>query len=109
MDLLLYLLLLAHTSSLNLILLCCCLVCSSRKLLQRRKKFGLLAAVNNVASELMLLSVATLMLTALAPAITRICTPAGNVYKPWLANVEGCACCLAKTKGVTPCFTEVPP
>jgi hypothetical protein len=75
--------------------------------LQRRKKYGLLAAVNNLSSELMLLSVATLFLTALAPAITTICMPTGNTMKPWLANVEGCACCLAKTKGVTPCFVQV--
>jgi hypothetical protein len=75
--------------------------------LQRRKKFGLLAAVDNLSSELMLLSVAKLLLTALAPTITKIWMPSGNTYKPWLANVNGCACCLAKTKGVTPCFIEV--
>ncbi|WIA19678.1 hypothetical protein OEZ85_005606 [Tetradesmus obliquus] len=74
--------------------------------LKRRKKLGLLAAVDNLSSELMLLSVATLLLTALAPAITTICMPQGNTYKPWLSNVKGCACCLAKTKGVTPCFMQ---
>ncbi|KAF6252972.1 hypothetical protein COO60DRAFT_478769 [Scenedesmus sp. NREL 46B-D3] len=74
--------------------------------LRRRKKFGLLAAVNNLSSELMLLAVAALFLTALEPAITQICLPAGSPMKPWLANVNGCACCLAKTKGVTECFIE---
>lgn len=82
----------------------CYLLCAA---LQRRKKLGLLAAVDNLSSELMLLSVATLLLTALAPAITTICMPQGNTYKPWLSNVKGCACCLAKTKGVTPCFMQV--
>jgi hypothetical protein len=81
--------------------------CLSCKLLQRRKKFGLLAAVNNLSNELMLLAVATLFLTALEPAITQICVPSGNSMPPWLANVNGCACCLAKTKGVTACFIEV--
>lgn len=55
----------------------------------------------------MLLAVATLFLTALEPALTQICMPSGNTMPPWLANVNGCACCLAKTKGVTACFIEV--
>eukprot|EP00882_Tetradesmus_deserticola_P030280 GHRQ01033981.1.p1 GENE.GHRQ01033981.1~~GHRQ01033981.1.p1 ORF type:complete len:226 (+),score=26.38 GHRQ01033981.1:198-875(+) len=77
-----------------------------RRSLRRRKKFGLLAAVNNLSSELMLLAVATLFLTALEPAITKICMPSGDTMKPWLAYVNGCACCLAKTEGVTACFIE---
>ncbi|WIA19680.1 hypothetical protein OEZ85_005608 [Tetradesmus obliquus] len=78
----------------------------ARQSLRRRKKFGLLAAVNNLSNELMLLAVATLFLTALEPALTQICIPSGNTMPPWLANVNGCACCLAKTKGVTACFIE---
>eukprot|EP00775_Hariotina_reticulata_P006178 gene6178-6416_t len=69
-----------------------------------RNKRGLLAAVDNLASELMLLSVASLCLTALEPAVTKICLPAKNMLRPWLSNVQGCACCLARTQGVSECF-----
>jgi hypothetical protein len=27
--------------------------------------------------------------------------------RPWLDHVSGCACCLARTKGVSECFLEV--
>lgn len=55
----------------------------------------------------MLLAVASIFLTALEPAVTKVCLPADQTMQPWLLHVNGCACCLAKTEGVTPCFLEV--
>jgi hypothetical protein len=33
--------------------------------------------------------------------------PHRNLMRPWLDHVSGCACCLARTKGVSECFLEV--
>lgn len=78
-----------------------------KNFLKRRNKHGLLAAVTNLANELMLLGVASLLLTAIAPAVTKICLPAKSQMRPWLSNVQGCACCLTRTEGVSHCFIEV--
>lgn len=75
--------------------------------LKRRNKHGLLAAVTNLSNELMLLGVASLLLTAIEPAVTKVCLPAKSQMKPWLSNVQGCACCLTRTEGVSHCFIEV--
>lgn len=74
---------------------------------ERRNKHGLLAAVTNLSNELMLLGVAGLLLTAIEPAVTKICMPESKLMDPWLSNVEGCACCLLRTEGVSKCFIEV--
>lgn len=70
----------------------------------------------------MLLGLAILLLNVVEDHITTTCvrvnpetdtTGGGGVLKPWLsrvtgtAEVSGCACCLAKTKGVSHCFMEV--
>lgn len=68
----------------------------------------------------MLLGVATLLLSVCSDNIDSICVPLQNPatgqarpLQPWLTHVtgtkeaQGCACCLAKTKGVSHCFLEV--
>jgi hypothetical protein len=74
-----------------------------------RNKKGLLKATNNLANEIMLLGVASLLLMACTPALTRVCTPKEHTFKPWLYNVKPCACCLSRTKGVSPCFLKARP
>jgi len=71
-----------------------------------RNKKGLLKATNNLANEIMLLGVASLVLMACTPTLTRVCTPKAHTFRPWLDNVKPCACCLSRTKGVSPCFLK---
>ncbi len=78
-----------------------------KRALARRRRLGLLAAVTNLANELMLLGLASLLLSALEPAVVKICSPATGRMEPWLTNVHGCACCLLRTEGVSRCFIEV--
>lgn len=81
----------------------------TRRALRRRRKAGLLAAVNHLSSELMLLGSASLILIALEPTLEKVCLPANSVMRPWLSHVsaDGCACCLLRTEGVSDCFLEV--
>jgi hypothetical protein len=78
-----------------------------RAFLRRRRKAGLLTAVNHLSGELMLLGVASLLLTAIEPRLEHICLKTGDAMRPWLFRVEGCACCLARTEGVSECFLQV--
>lgn len=55
----------------------------------------------------MLLGVASLILTAAEPRLERLCLPAQNTMRPWLSHVADCACCLARTEGVSECFLQV--
>ncbi|KAI8463937.1 MAG: hypothetical protein J3K34DRAFT_462197 [Monoraphidium minutum] len=79
---------------------------AARAALRRRRKAGLLAALGHLSSELMLLGVASLVLTALQPQLEVICYPARHAMAPWLSHVDGCACCLTRTRGVSKCFLE---
>jgi hypothetical protein len=77
-----------------------------RAFLRRRRKAGLLAAVNHLSSELMLLGVASLILTALEPSLETVCLPARSQMRPWLDHVQGCACCLQRTHGISECYLQ---
>lgn len=66
----------------------------------------------------MLLGLAVLLLNVCEDKIASTCyriqtTGGGGGLQPWLSRVtgtkevQGCACCLAKTKGVSDCFLEV--
>ncbi|GBF95378.1 hypothetical protein Rsub_07806 [Raphidocelis subcapitata] len=77
---------------------------ATRRALRRRRKLGLLAAVNHLSSELMLLAVASLVLTAVEPRLEHLCLPTKGTMRPWLIHVHGCACCLTRTAGVSECF-----
>lgn len=66
----------------------------------------------------MLLGLAVLLLNVCENKISTTCYKiqdhgGGGGLQPWLSNVvgtdkvKGCACCLAKTEGVTECFTKV--
>lgn len=69
-------------------------------------------------AEIMLLGLAVLLLNVCENKISATCYKiqghgGGGGLQPWLSNVvgtdkvKGCACCLAKTEGVTECFTQV--
>ncbi|KAK9829176.1 hypothetical protein WJX72_004342 [[Myrmecia] bisecta] len=78
-----------------------------RKQMEKYNKKGLLAAMGNMTTELMLLGVATLILVAFQSNIGRICVQAKRyVGHTWLDNVHGCACCLAQTEGVSECYLQ---
>ncbi|CAL8467379.1 g6916 [Coccomyxa elongata] len=73
--------------------------------LKKRGKHGLVAAMNNMTNELMLLGVATLLLLTFQKDIGQICIPSkAYAGKNWLDHVNGCACCLTRTAGVSPCY-----
>jgi hypothetical protein len=66
----------------------------------------------------MLLGLAILLLNVCEDHIASTCyrvnpDNGGGALKPWLSRVvgtdqvQGCACCLAKTKGISDCFMEV--
>jgi hypothetical protein len=66
----------------------------------------------------MLLGLAILLLNVCEDHIASTCylvnpEGGGGALKPWLSRVvgtdevQGCACCLAKTKGISDCFMEV--
>lgn len=66
----------------------------------------------------MLLGLAILLLNVCEDSIASTCYKVneqgdGGALKPWLSrvvgtkDVQGCACCLAKTKGISECFMEV--
>lgn len=69
----------------------------------------------------MLLGLAILLLMVCEERIAQIChpikppsnPPSNKGLQPWLSRVvgtkevKGCACCLAKTKGVSKCFLKV--
>jgi hypothetical protein len=61
----------------------------------------------------MLLGLASLLLMACEERIASTCVYAPAFattsarLKPWLSRVEGCACCLQRTRGVSECFFQV--
>lgn len=74
--------------------------------LRRRYKLGMLAAVNHLSSELMLLGAASLILTAMAPRLEHVCMPTKDTMRSWLSHVDSCACCLTRTRHISECFLE---
>jgi hypothetical protein len=117
----------------------------ARASLRRHNKLGLLAALDTMASELMLLGVATLILLVVERNVAALCGGCGGcagcegvagarfqrrkrprprhpflsppLLSPavdaadyrlptWLDFVDGCACCLAKTAGVSGCYLQ---
>eukprot|EP00884_Botryococcus_braunii_P016874 jgi/Botrbrau1/3870/Bobra.0183s0094.1 len=73
--------------------------------LQHKGKHGLVAAMDAMSSELMLMGFATLILLVFQRDINRICVQSKRYEgKNWLDHVHGCACCLANTRDVSPCY-----
>ena len=70
-----------------------------------RKKAGLLAALNTMTTEIMLLGVATLFLSVIERSVGGACVPAKDLgLRVWADFVKGCSCCLPRTAGMTECF-----
>lgn len=83
------------------------LVHAVKHFLTKRKRFGLVAAVNSMSNEIMLLGLAALILVAIETPLTNKCARVETRMRPWLSHVHDCACCLTRTRGVTDCFLQV--
>eukprot|EP00877_Chromochloris_zofingiensis_P011728 jgi/Chrzof1/6809/Cz19g10160.t1 len=82
------------------------LVHAVKHFLTKRKRFGLVAAVNSMSNEIMLLGLAALILVAIETPLTNKCARVETRMRPWLSHVHDCACCLTRTRGVTDCFLQ---
>ena len=79
----------------------------ARRFLLRRRKAGLVAALDTMTTEVMLLGVATLFLSAVERSVGGACVPAKDLgLSVWADFVTGCACCLPKTAGTSDCFVR---
>ncbi|KAK9811612.1 hypothetical protein WJX72_006963 [[Myrmecia] bisecta] len=79
-----------------------------RKYLKKHNKHGLLAAVDCMATEVMLLGFVSLLLTALENDIAKICVP--NTHDTtWIlaGTLSHCPCCMKQTRHLTECFLEL--
>lgn len=64
-----------------------------------------MAALDTMTTEIMLLGVATLFLSVIERSVGGACVPAKDLgLAVWADFVKGCACCLARTAGMTECF-----
>ena len=77
----------------------------ARHFLLARKKAGLVAALDTMTTEIMLLGVATLFLSVIERSVGGVCVPAKDLgFAVWADFVKGCSCCLPATAGLTTCF-----
>ncbi|KAK9807309.1 hypothetical protein WJX73_000139 [Symbiochloris irregularis] len=72
--------------------------------LSKRRKVALAAAAESMRDEIALLGIITLLVGVLEGPITRACVSPNGYRASWLTAVNGCACCLTTTGGVSPCF-----
>ena len=78
-----------------------------RHFLLSRNKLGLLAALDAMMNEILLLGFASLLLLMVQKNVSGLCFAEGD-YKmsTWLDSVDGCACCLSRTEGVSDCYLK---
>ena len=78
-----------------------------RHFLLSRNKLGLLAALDAMMNEILLLGFASLLLLMVQKNVSGLCFAEGDYkLRTWLDSVDGCACCLSRTDGVSGCFLK---